>query len=511
MRRAPGFRRKQCDNAHIQAWLQNLMHGCMAALFLILVSRGHSARAAESPLVFSPCQIGAADAPQHLAARCATFNVPEDRGHPGNRKLGLHLAVLLARSSHPRPDPLFYVAGGPGQAATDAYVEEAVAFARIHSERDIVLLDQRGTGQSNRLDCPAPADAGLEPTADAIRRLTQDCLRVLPGDPRFYTTTVAVQDLDALRAALGYSEINLYGISYGTRVALEYLREYPQHTRSVVLDGVVPADLPLGPDVSLNAQRALDLIFHRCAEDPDCHRAFPHLTANVAALRHDIQSHPVHVSLRDPLSGAPLAETLDWEAVTRALRFMSYQSETAALLPLLVHQAGDAHDYAPLLADALMFSDQLNEGLASGMASAVICTEDVPFYRRDASAQRALRDTYLGAETLDEIAASCEYWPRGVIGPEFKSPVISSKPVLLLSGEDDPVTPPADAARAARTLSNSLSLIIPGQGHGNVFRGCVPRLVAQFVDAASAKGLDYTCIKQIRPFPFFVNFAGPSP
>lgn len=478
---------------------------------LLPLAHGSGAEADPAPPHFSDCQIGGADLPVHLQARCTTVTVPEDRAHPERRQIGLHVAVLKARSSEARPDPLVFIAGGPGQASTESFVQEAQAFDRIRETRDILLVDQRGTGGSNRLDCPVPRSGEAAYGSDAdIARAAADCLKQLPGDPRFYTTSVAVEDLETVRAALGYTALDLYGISYGTRVALQYLREFPARTRGVVLDGVVPADLALGPGVSLDAERALKLIFTRCGQDASCRQAFPNPEGDFARLETELKARPASVTLRDPLTGAPRTETLTWDKLAGAVRLMSYQSETASLLPLLIHQAA-ARDYAPLMGTALMFTGEIESSFAEGMGSAVVCTEDVPFIGGGAAEQQALRDTYLGSVSMELMVKSCRAWPKGVITPDFKQPVKSDKPVLLLSGEDDPVTPPANAARAARTLSASLSLVVPGQGHGNVYRGCVPKLVADFVDAASVKGLDTACVRKIRPFPFFVSFSGPAP
>ncbi len=460
---------------------------------------------------FTSCQIGAVDSPQHMEAKCTTLSVPEDRAKPEGKKISLHIAVLRARTGQPAPDPLFFIAGGPGQAATQAYIEEAPAFERIRESRDIVLVDQRGTGGSNPLDCPSTPDNNSNPTAAEITRQAQACLKQLTGDPRFYTTTVAVKDLDTVRAALGYNDIDLYGISYGTRVALEYLRDFPQHVRSVILDGVVPADRVLGPGVSLDAQQALNGIFLRCVTDIDCHKAFPDLTTTFTHLQHMLEQRPVTVNLRDPLTGAPLTKTLTWDQVVNAVRFMSYASETAALLPLLIHQAGAAQDYLPLMANALFFTQQINGSIAIGMNAAVLCTEDVPFYKPDAAMQKAIADTYVGATPVTQLIQTCENWPRVVMEPDFKQPVVSTKPVLLISGQDDPITPPSNATDAAKTLSNSLSIVVPGQGHGNAYRGCIPKLMAQFVEQASVKNLDTACVKKIQPFPFFTSFTGPGP
>lgn len=484
----------------------------LVLLLMVITTRAWSSPAlATAHPGFTPCQIGMPDSALHMQAQCTTLTVPEDRAQPAGKQIHLHIAVLKARTGDPAPDPLFFIAGGPGEASTQAYVQEAAAFERIRASRAIVLVDQRGTGQSNALDCPSGPNTVALPSPAEIQRQTETCLKQLPGDPRYYTTTVAVKDLDAVRAALGYTEINLYGISYGTRVALEYLREYPQHVRSVILDGVVPPDWNVGETAPQAAQQALDKIFQRCAAESACHQAFPDLPATFMQLEHELKQSPVSVSLRDPLTGAPLTQTLNWETAAGAVQLLSYLSDTAALLPLLIHQASVTHDYTPLLANAQYLSGQLSGAVAVGMHAAVLCTEDVPFYPAGDAAQKAAADTYLGAAPLTLLSESCKHWPRGVMEPDFKKPVVSNQPVLLLSGADDPITPPANAAHAAQTLSNSLSLVVPGQGHGNAWRGCVPQLMADFVQQASVKNLDSACVGKIKPFPFFTSFTGPGP
>ena len=456
---------------------------------------------------FTPCRIGMPDTAFHMQAKCTSLPVAENPAKPDGKRIDLHIAVLPAHSSKPSADALFYLAGGPGQAATEAFVTEAAAFSRIRTKRDIVLIDQRGTGGSNRLDCPAASNAEESFGRAAALKQAKACLAQLKADPRFYTTTVAVKDLDAVRRALGYGQIDLYGISYGTRVALEYLRKFPAHVRSVILDGVVPPDWNVGSTVSLDAQHSLDRIFDRCARQPDCRRAFPDLKAEFLSLQRKLEAHPAKLELRDPDKGTLLAKALTWNKAAGAIRLLSYSSDTAALLPLLIHQAA-ANDYAPLMAQALIFSRSVNEGIAEGMYTEVLCTEDVPFYKHD---KQHASEGYVGARPLDSLLTACSVWPRGIMAADFKQPVKSNKPVLLISGRDDPITPPSNAEHVAQTLSNSLSLTVPGQGHGNAMRGCIPRLMSQFVSQASVKGLDQHCVDSIRAFPFFVNFNGPRP
>src|SRR5688572_1207872 len=238
-----------------------------------------------APLTLEDCRLHSELGGGSVAARCGWLAVPENRDQPEGKHVRLHVAVLPSLRLEPAGDPLFVWSGGPGQAAGDFYISIAPALARIRRDRDIVVVDQRGTGRSNRLDCAFPEESDAAFTdPQKLREIVRKCLAGLPGDPRYYTTSVAVRDLDEVRAALGYQQIDLYGVSYGTRVAQHYMRRYPERVRSVVLDGVVPPELALGPDVAREAQRALEQIFARCAAEAQCGARFaalPQLFAEV--------------------------------------------------------------------------------------------------------------------------------------------------------------------------------------------------------------------------------------
>jgi pimeloyl-ACP methyl ester carboxylesterase len=414
-----------------------------------------------------------------------------------------------------KPDPLFIFAGGPGQAATETYVSLRTAFTEVNRARDIVLVDQRGTGQSNPLRCESTEDF------DTIQNMTPDeldayqieqaqtCLASLPADPRYYTTTLAVSDFDAVREALGYETINLYGLSYGTRVALTYLKEYPGRVRTVILDGLVPQDQPLGLYVARDAQRALDLLFARCAADTDCQTAFPNLQAEFESLLHEAETSPISVSLPHPSTGETITVTLDRPSIVLTVRLLSYSAETIALIPLLIHSASQGN-YAPLAAQGLLSSSDLQETISDGLNASVLCAEDAPFITPEA-ATAANAGTYLGDLQTTQLEELCVIWPHGSVDDAFKAPVTSDKPVLILSGEADPVTPPANGDQAAQTLSNSLHLVAPGQGHNVIYRGCLPGLAADFIESGSVHGLDTACVQNIKPMPFFVDFTGTKP
>ena len=468
--------------------------------------------AASPALQLEECRIEHPQRVQSFAARCGSLEVPENPDAAAGRKIRLRIAVVPALNRRGARDPLVVLAGGPGQAAGDFYTAAAPAFARIQRDRDILLVDQRGTGKSNPLGCDFPDDEELaELSARQIAQFSRRCLDALAGDPRFYTTSVAVRDLDAARAALGYERLNLYGISYGTRVAQHYLRRYPQRVRTVILDGVIPPQQILGIDSALIAERALQRIFARCGGDPACHAAFPDPADQFARLRQEITRKPAEIALPDPATATIERSAFRLSHLQVAMRLLSYAADRAALIPLLLDQAVAKGNLAPLAAHARMIADQLSEALATGMHNSVVCTEDAPFFAASAIDRGALAQTYLGTLQLDGLVEICKVWPRGLIDSDFHAPLVSSVPVLLLSGSADPVTPPEYAERASAALRNARLLVLEGQGHGQLAVGCVPRVMADFVSSGSLDTLDTKCTASASPAPFFISFAGPAP
>ena len=446
-----------------------------------------------------------------VAARCGVLKVPEDPTQPDGAALELRVAMVPALNRRATAAPLFVLAGGPGQAATDLYVTAAGAFARINRNHDIVLVDQRGTGGSAPLSCGYPAD-GAE-SADELPRLreaTRDCLAKYGDRVRFYTTSVAVGDLDRVRSALGYPHIDLYGSSYGTRVAQLYMRRYPQATHAVVLDGVTYPEQAIGPDTPYDGERALTLIVNRCAQAPECAAAYPDLRHDLEALRTRFGPQKAPLTVNDPSSGLPLRIEFNRGLLNAALRFLSYNATEASLLPALLHQ-GAADNLGPLALQTIMLSRQLGDQIASGMQNSVICTEDEPLFAAADIDRKRLAQTYQGVDQLEALAEICRIWPRGPIDPDLHSPLRSEIPTLLLSGDADPVTPPADATQAAKGLSHHRNLVLDGEGHGQLATGCMPKLMAEFFDHPEPELLDAACLERHRPAPFFVGLNGPAP
>jgi len=462
-------------------------------------------------LKLADCRLEHPTGLRSVDARCAFLEVPEDPSHPEGGKIRLHVAVVAALSKKAAAEPLFVISGGPGSAATQFYAGAADAFERVRRDRALVIVDQRGTGLSNPLDCDFPPDFETRQISLAtVRELTQSCRDRLHARLEFYTTSVAVRDLDEVRQALGAERIGLYGVSYGTRVVEQYARRYPTHTYAVILDGAVVPELAIGPAIALDAQSTLDRILAACARDADCNRRFPALTPRFARLLEAVTKTPRPIDVPDPLTGRNAHTNVTRDQIVAAVRLLSYNSATIAILPLLLDEAARGN-LAPLVAQAIMTTRSLADQISIGMHNSVVCAEDVPFFSAADVDRAALARTYIGTQQLDGLIEICKVWPRGVIDADLHQPLDSRVPALILSGELDPITPPANGARVAREFHDVLHVVAAGQGHGQLGTGCVPRLMARFLNAGTARGLDASCTQSIAGLPFFLDFAGPAP
>src|SRR5882757_8852708 len=465
-----------------------------------------------SELALTACKLEDPSKVAIVLAECGDLSVPENPAEPGGRSILVRVARVPAINRHKQPDPLFVLAGGPGMAATTFYASAAFSFERIHRDRDIVLVDQRGTGKSNPLNC-ALDDDDLYRASDAeVAANAHRCLATLEktANVAFYTTSIAVQDLDSVRAALGYQRINLYGVSYGTRVAQHYVRRFPDRTRAVILDGVVPPQLALGPATALNAEQALMRILARCANDSECKKRFGDPAASYHSLRSSLQAHPVPVSLADPTSGKPSKLDFTEYHLATVLRLGSYTAEQAALLPLMLHSATASVNFTPLASQFLLVNRSYGDALAYGMHNSVVCSEDVPYWDLQKVNRAELEKTYLGTAQLDGLKSMCSVWPRGPIDADFHAQLHSEVPALLLSGGDDPVTPPADAEQARRGFAHGIHIVMKGFGHGQLTAPCVDRVMAKFIALGGIEGLDVSCTRNDTPMPFFITVGGAS-
>ena len=475
----------------------------------LLVAGGVSASPPGGGIALAPCQLAHPIASARVPARCGTLEVPENPDEPAARRIALRVAVLPAENPSARPDPVLVLAGGPGQSITETYPRIAPAFDRLRRERDIVLVDQRGTGGSGLLSCPqiGRADRDVELLPTEAGQEAAECARSLRADLTRHGTGDYVRDLDAVRAALGYERVNLVGFSYGTRAALAYARTHPERARTLVLDGVVPFQMIIGNDFDIDSERALAWLFTRCAGEPACRERYPDLEDGFRELVRRLDRKPEKVRTRHPVTGEPIDLTVDGDSVRQVTLAFLYQAETSALLPPLIRQALQG-DLGPLAAQGILAVSDIQAGMSRPLQLAVLCSEDVPLYADPAPGAPS---TFLGNGARDAFRSLCAGWPRAPVDPAFHQAPRMETPALLLSGEADPVTPPRWADQAAVALPASHRITVPGQGHGVLVRGCIPRIVAEFVKRGSADGLDVSCLDRLQPAPIFLDLQGGAP
>ncbi len=462
-------------------------------------------------LELTDCSLEAIGGRIELTAECGTLTVPLDPADPTGATIDLFVARVAAVSDEKDPDPLTVIAGGPGDASTRFFAMGRNAFNEVLQTRDVILVDQRGTGSSAPMTCPNMAELEEDPdriptTEESIAAAIQ-CLADFEYDPAFFTTSAAVHDLDLVREAFGAEMLNIYGISYGTRVAQHYVRRYPERTRRVILDGLVPASGTLGPDIPLLSDAALRSLFRRCDADDACRSTFPDLEQRFDEMLDELRLDPRRVTIAHPRTAEPTPVLISPETLAIAVRLMLYNPTSMAILPSVIDSAWRG-SYQPLATQMIAVGDSLGE-LAQGLNFAVLCSEDAPFWGsidRDEQAR-----SYMGADFMDSLDAICRKLPLGMVDEDFKEPVQSDVPALFLSGEFDPITPPSYVPDAASGFANRLEIVGVGQGHGLLAAGCVPRLMTAFIQADEPLEIDTSCAERIGPFPFFVSPNGPTP
>jgi pimeloyl-ACP methyl ester carboxylesterase len=471
-------------------------------VFLLCLTLGAHSQTDSAPRLvkLEPCEVPGTEPDSKIKVLCGVHEVFEDRVSRTGRRIGLKIVVFPATGPTKNPDPFFYVPGGPGSSATEDAPYVAQEAARIRETRDLVFLDQRGTGGSNPLNCPFfnPADLqsylGHWNPPDEVR----ECRKRLEqsANLKLYVTSIAIDDLDEVRAALGYRQINLFGASYGTRFAVTYIKRYGKNVRSAILHGVSPPYQYMPGAFPQHTQRALDGVLSECLADAKCAGAFPNIRTETAAVLKKLKQEPVEAEVKMTPDQKPTKVRLSRDLAGEAVRYMLYQSGSASRVPLVLHLAAQGN-FAPLAEAAIFYRQVIVGPGANGMYLSVTCAEDLPWAKSDKRSD----DTFLGDYRFRQQLEDCTLWPRGEIAKDYAKPARANVPVLIYTGQWDPVTPPLYGDMAAKTLPNSLHVVIPSGGHGfNGLQGleCVEKLSAEFVSRASVKTLDTSCVKGIR-------------
>lgn len=466
-----------------------------------LVSAASGTVSALPPLTLTPCHVDGLSE----EVLCGVHEVFEDRQEGRGARIPIHVAVLPPLRRSAEPDPLFILSGGPGQGARSFAAVAARYFKQIRRTRAIVLVDLRGTGASGPLDCPDAADeiSKLAEGADLFLGSGVDCLATLHADPRQYTHANALADLDEIRLRLGYSRINLWGGSWGTRAAVIYALTYPDSVRSVVLDGAVALDLGFPDPVARNAQRALDQLIARCAADTACATAFPNPRGELRTVLEGLDG-PRRIAIRHPRTGAVVTLTVSRDAVAELVRVALYTTTDAARLFQTIRHAAQG-DFGPLAAQYVHSARMSTDDMSLGFTMSVLCSEDLqnakPARVRDES------DTFLGSSYADAWRTRCREWPAGPpISVDRQA--VSGAPALILSGQHDPVTPPSSGEATSRHFSNPTHIVVAGAAHNASFTGCVPKLIAAFIEQGRVEAKEAECVNRVPLPPIVLSDAG---
>lgn len=459
---------------------------------------------------------------------CGYLVVPEDRSNANSPTIRLAVAILHP-STRSRSDPIIYLEGGPGGSALEfLYLTFSEQFQPLLAAgRDIILFDQRGVGRSEpALDCPELRQLGLEllddevdgrqvDTAEALNLMKstalacrQDLAKVaeLPA----YHTAASAADVNDLREALGYDQVNLWGGSYGTWLALEAMRRYPEGIRSVVLDSVYPPQVDLLAEAPANAARSIDLLFEACAADQACNGAYPNLRTVYLDTVQRLNQERARFQVTNPLTGESYDATMTGDNLATLLFRFLYATSVIPSLPQILYDASQ-EDYATI-AQLLGSLLAVGEVMSQGQQFSVLCHDEVPFsspQEFEASLaeypelERAFSDSVLGELGLQV----CAGWQVGQAEETLAEAVTSDISTLILAGEFDPITPPAWGQLVAETLKNSHFFEYPGVGHGaSASPGCPQQMMLAFLnDPASAP--DDACVADMEDWRFVVPSA----
>ncbi len=432
-------------------------------------------------------------------ALCTTLSVPVDISNPMGDTLPLNIVKLPAIRSSAEPDPVFILAGGPGQGATETIATLYPALRKVHQRRTLVFIDQRGTGKSEPLDCDLPDDAdGMEVPTEALKQ----CLSDMPRSSKWYQTTRLADDTDWVRERLGYAQINLYGVSYGTRLGLTIMQRHPSTVRSAVLDGVVPFQRAIGGDFGSGVRDALAAVFADCASDVECHTAFPNLEAEYRQVVSALQSDSQVVRHPNPITGIMTETTVTDQAFWAVLQQLLYQNTTASLIPYAIHSIATEDDWSTIVG---WLGNSPFDGIPIGLYLSIMCAEDVS--QIDFSKAPEMDIGVLSTTQLEEMCSIWNATPSTRPDLDWTSDV----PTVLLSGEFDPVTPPAYGDLALSMLRNATHVVVSGMGHNTIHQPCISDGVTDFYQQLSPQNIEVDCAQSIRRPPFVLSAAGTAP
>lgn len=468
-------------------------------LMILLVS--FNAYSDEQNFTFENCHVDGVKA----QVKCGKLQVPENYSKPDGEQIGIHFVVLPAIDNSDGKTPLMFLAGGPGQAATELASDLRRVFNEVRKTRDLILVDQRGTGESHPLQCEdvlAQNVYELTPE-DFSEQDIKDCLATFSTDLSQYNSENAIRDFDAVRVALGHQQINIYGGSYGTRAGLIYMRMFAQSLRSVVLDSVGPIEVPIGL-FGQSSARSFNLLLENCQKELSCQQAYPELEQEFNAVITRLEQTPAEVSIAHPRLGTQTKFVISKAKFLGTLRMQLYSVETRSLVPLVIHQAY-LGNYLPLA--GLVAQTETGQGIYLGLLFNIACNEDYPRISATDFTQDA-NNNFGGGDSHFSFKMTCPLWPQYRPSETFYQAVTADIPTLILSGNLDPVTPPSNGEYSAKSLVNNHHIIVENASHTVAMTTCASDIINEFLTSLKPKELDESCLKEIPKESFMTNLNG---
>lgn len=473
--------------------------GIVISLFLLLVSANVYGK--DQKLTLENCHVDGI----RSQVKCGMLQVPEDYNNVDGEHIGINFVVLPAIDNSDNKTPLMFLAGGPGQAAAELASGLTNVFYEVRKTRDLILVDQRGTGASHPLQCEDAADYdvyALTPEDFSIEDIN-DCISTLTGDLSQYNSENAIRDFDAVREALGHKKINIYGGSYGTRAGLVYMRMFPDSLRSVVLDSVGPIEVPIGL-FGQSSARAFDLLLANCQKDSSCQQAYPQLEKEFQTLLTRLEKVPEEINIAHPRLGTQTKFLISKAKLLGTIRSQLYSVATRSLVPLIIHQAY-LGNYMPLA--GLISQTEGGQGIYIGLHFNIVCNEDYPrISARDF--EMDANNNFGGDDSHFSLKMACPLWPTYRPSEAFYEPVTADIPTLILSGDLDPVTPPSNGEYSSRSLPNSHHIIVKNTAHTVAMSTCASDLINEFLTSLSPETLDESCLDDIPNETFMTSLNG---
>lgn len=477
----------------------NVMWKSLLALSLLSLTAASWAN--DDKLTLENCHLGEI----RSQVKCGKLEVPENYQQPNGDTIAVNFAVLPAIDDSEYKAPLMFLAGGPGQAAVELATGLNHVFREVRKTRDIILVDQRGTGESSPLSCDFEAvDNVYSSLPDALNpQEVKDCVAQFKGDVTQYNSENAIRDFDAIRAALGHEKLNIYGGSYGTRAGLVFMRMFPESLESVVLDSVGPIEVPIGM-FGQSGARSFNLLLENCKNNESCNTAFPNLAEEFQAVKVRLAKEVASIDILHPRLGTPTKLVIDNTKFTGNLRFQLYGMEGRSMVPLVIHQAF-LGNYQPLI--GLMARTEDEQLVYTGLLFNIVCNEDIP---RVSEADRAAdaSNNFDGEDSHSAWDMVCPFFPEYRPSEDFYQSVTADIPTLILSGNLDPVTPPSNGEYSAKSLPNSHHIIVENASHTVAMSTCASDIINEFLTSKTPKTLDESCLKDIPQETFMTSVNG---